>query len=66
MSSPTMKQSSPSIPAPAATSATVSSATISPKKMGGKLSVFSHIKYEHLMAGISGKISHGQHQITTC
>lgn len=55
MSSPTMKQSSPAMSTPATASSTVSSATISPKKIAGKFSVFSHVKYEHLMAGISGK-----------
>lgn len=54
MSSPAMNQPAPIPPASAATS-TVSSATLSPKKVGGKLNVFSHIKYEHMMAGISGK-----------
>lgn len=28
--------------------------TSSPKKMNGKLNIFSHIKYEHMVAGISG------------
>lgn len=28
----------------------------SPKKMNGKINLFSHIKYEHMLAGVSGKI----------
>lgn len=31
------------------------STTMSPKKINGKLNLFSHIKYEHMVAGISGK-----------
>lgn len=27
----------------------------SPKKMNGKINLFSHVKYEHLVAGISGE-----------
>lgn len=45
MSTP-MKQ-----PSPAASSSVA--ASLSPKKMG-KFSVFSHLKYEHMVAGISG------------
>lgn len=30
-------------------------AAVSPKKMSGKFSLFSHIKYEHMVAGISGE-----------
>jgi solute carrier family 25 folate transporter 32 len=29
----------------------------SPKKLNGKLSLFSHIKYEHMVAGISGGVT---------
>lgn len=50
MSSPAMKQPTPSIP-PASAATTISS----PKKKGKKLNLFSHIKYEHMAAGISGK-----------
>lgn len=43
---------------------TVSAPPISPKKINGKLSVFSHIKYEHMVAGISGiKLHHEDHLV---
>lgn len=53
MSSSAMKQPTPTIPTTPATTSTVSS----PKKMAGKISVFSHIKYEHMVAGISGGVT---------
>lgn len=40
-------------PSPAASTAVA--ASLSPKKMG-KFSLFSHLKYEHMVAGISGKV----------
>lgn len=49
MSNPIMKPSS------AASSPTTITSSINPKKIGGKISIFSHVKYEHLVAGISGK-----------
>jgi len=42
---------SPAIKQPSAATA----ATMSPKKINGKLNLFSHVKYEHMVAGISGK-----------
>lgn len=51
MSSPAMSQPTPSIPPAAAAASSVAS----PKKMGGKINLFSHIKYEHMVAGVSGK-----------
>lgn len=50
MSSSAMKQPAPTIQPPAA-----GSAVGSPKKMAAKFSLFSHVKYEHMVAGISGK-----------
>jgi hypothetical protein len=51
MTSPAIKQPSATIPPPSG-----AAASLSPKKMNGKFSLFSHIKYEHMVAGISGKI----------
>lgn len=50
MTSPAIKPSA-AIPPPSG-----AAASLSPKKMNGKFSLFSHIKYEHMVAGVSGKI----------
>lgn len=44
-----------SAPPPAMKQPTISTSPASPKKINGKISLFSHIKYEHMVAGVSGK-----------
>lgn len=40
-----------------ATTAASNGSASSPKKINAKLNVFSHIKYEHMVAGISGEFT---------
>jgi hypothetical protein len=42
-------------PAPAIPPTTTGSSAVSPKKMSGKFAMFKHVKYEHMLAGMSGK-----------
>ena len=55
MSSPAMKTATTIPPTALVASATVAAA-MTPKTVG-KVGIFSHVKYEHMLAGMSGKIS---------
>lgn len=55
MSLPTMKTPT-TIPPPALTSSATVAAAMTPKTVG-KVGIFSHVKYEHMLAGMSGKKS---------
>lgn len=55
MSSPAMKTATTIPPTALVASATVAAAMT--PKTAGKVGIFSHVKYEHMLAGMSGKIS---------
>lgn len=56
MSSQALKTATTIPPTALVASATVAAA-MTPKTVGKKVGIFSHVKYEHMLAGMSGKIS---------